>query len=126
MRFFASAALLILSSSYLAAADVSGSWAFSVDTPNGKFESTVELRQEGEKVSGTLHNQFGDTPVSGAVKDNDFSLVQKLDMNGQTMTITYAGKVDAGSAAKITGTFKFGDQGGGDFSATKTAKVPEK
>jgi hypothetical protein len=119
MRFHAALAVLLFSSVSAFAADVTGAWNFSVDTPNGKFESTVELKQEGDKVSGTLHNQFGDSPVTGTVKESDFSLVQKLDMNGQSMTITYEGKVDAGTPAKITGKFKFGDQGEGDFSATK-------
>jgi len=116
MRIFA---VLLLASISAFAADVTGTWQLTVDTPNGKFESTVELKQDGDKLTGTLHNQFGDSTITGTVKDNDIALAQKLDMNGQTVSITYTGKVDAGTPAKMVGKFKFGDQGEGDFTATK-------
>ncbi|HSU30508.1 MAG TPA: hypothetical protein VLJ11_04685 [Bryobacteraceae bacterium] len=115
MRLKLTLALLAIVTSAFAA-DMNGSWALSVDTPNGKFESTADLKQDGEKISGTVHNQFGDSPVTGAIKDNDVTLIQKADFNGQSVTITYTGKVDD---KKITGKFKFGDQGEGDFTAEK-------
>jgi hypothetical protein len=120
MRLSALFASLLFSSLSVLAADVSGAWQLTVDTPNGKFESTVDLKQDGEKLTGTLHNQFGDSTVTGTVKDNEVALVQKAEINGNSMVITYAGKVEAGApATKMSGKFKFGEQGEGDFTAVR-------
>src|SRR3954463_6211809 len=79
MRHLIVIAALFLSAMVVRAAEVAGSWMVVVDTQNGKIESTVELKQEGEKLTGVLHNQFGDSEVSGSVKDNAIILNQKLD-----------------------------------------------
>ena len=118
MRLFTVFAAFLLSALSCLAADISGAWALSVDTPNGKIESTVDMKQDGEKLTGTLHNQFGDAPISGTVKDTVIEFTQKLDMNGTAVTIGYSGKVDS-AAGTMSGKFKFGDQGEGDWTATK-------
>ena len=117
MRHFIVTAALVLSAFSASAAEVAGSWNMVVDTPNGKFESTIDLKQDGEKLTGVVHNQFGDSEISGSVKGDAITLNQKLDFNGQSVVIVYTGKVD--SVTALSGKFKFGEQGEGDWSATK-------
>ncbi len=116
MRILTIVLLLAASALAFATADVAGSWQVSVDTPNGKFESTVDLKQDGDKLTGTLHNQFGDSAMTGSVKENEVTLSQKLEMNGQSFSILYTGKVDG---TKMSGKIKFGDQGEADWAAEK-------
>ena len=44
---------LLFSAFALSAADVSGKWSGSIDTPDGKQPAYLELRRNGEDLSGT-------------------------------------------------------------------------
>ena len=41
------------------AADVTGKWVGSVDTPNGPLELTFEFKAEGEALSGSVTSAMG-------------------------------------------------------------------
>ncbi len=41
------------------AADVTGKWVGSVDTPNGPIELTYELKADGETLTGTRRERDG-------------------------------------------------------------------
>ncbi len=41
------------------AADVTGKWVGSVDTPNGPLEVTYELKADGETLTGTRGERDG-------------------------------------------------------------------
>jgi len=41
------------------AAEVTGEWNITVDTPNGKSMPTVILKQNGETLTGTYRVRFG-------------------------------------------------------------------
>jgi hypothetical protein len=116
MRCFALAALLLVAAFSALAADMTGTWAFSVDTPNGKRESTIDFKQDGEKLTGTVHGQMGDTPLAGSVKGSDVSWSVTREFNGQSFRIDYTGKVEG---SKMSGNLKFGDQGEAPFTAEK-------
>jgi hypothetical protein len=117
MRHLIAIATLFLCAFVISAAEVAGSWFMEVETPNGKFESTIDLKQDGEKLAGTIHNQFGDSEITGSIKENDIVLNQKFNFNGQDLLIVYTGKLDA--TGKLSGRFKFGEQGEGGWIATK-------
>jgi hypothetical protein len=66
------AALLALPS---VAQDVAGKWNASVETPNGPFPFVFEfLVDAAGKLTGSMQNDFGATPISdGVVNGNDIS-----------------------------------------------------
>ena len=74
MRHLVAIAALFLVVLVVSAAEVGGSWNMVVDTPNGKFESTIDLKQDGEKLTGVVHNQFGDSEISGTLKESAITL----------------------------------------------------
>jgi hypothetical protein len=76
--------------------EVTGKWNLSVDTPQGPFVMVFELKAEGDKLTGSMSNDFmGTTPISeGAVMGNDFTF--KLVIDGGPagpMKINYKGTV---------------------------------
>ncbi|HKV06037.1 MAG TPA: hypothetical protein VJO53_13155 [Candidatus Acidoferrales bacterium] len=96
------------------AADLSGTWIATVQTDAGNGTPTFVLKQDGEKLTGTYHGQFGDAPVTGTVKDSDVTI--EFDVSGTKAT--YVGKVDS-AGTKIEGTCDYGGQAKGTFTATK-------
>jgi len=86
------------------AADVSGTWKASVETPNGTMESTFTLKVDGDKLTGTITmGPMGEAPISEGKVDGDnvsFAVVRERD--GNQFRINYKGKV-AGDEMKITG-----------------------
>jgi hypothetical protein len=108
------ASLMAAAAAY--AADVSGTWKLSVESPRGVRESTLKLTQAGEELTGTLTGQRGDTPVKGTLKGKDLALSYTVDMQGNQMTVKYTGTVEGNT---MNGTVAFGDMGGGKFTGTK-------
>ena len=71
-------------------ADVNGTWKWSFQSQNGeKRESTAKLKQEGEKVTGTVSGrQGGETEIKDGKIDADGKLTFTVtrEVNGNTMT----------------------------------------
>jgi hypothetical protein len=96
------------------AADLSGTWAATVQTSAGNGTPTFVLKQDGEKLTGTYAGTLGNAPVTGTVKGSDVTL--EFDVSGTK--VTYTGKIDS-DGKKIEGTCDYGGQASGTFTATK-------
>lgn len=99
-KFLASLLALTLAPLALFAAEnATGNWKWSITTQNGdSFESTAKLKQEGEKVTGTINGRFGEAPVvEGSAKDDRIQLKVKRERDGQEFFINYAGKMSGDS-----------------------------
>jgi hypothetical protein len=96
--------------------DITGAWAFQVETPAGSGTPTFTFKQDGEKLTGQYKGAFGEAPVTGSVKGNKVDFVIKVSVQGQDATIKYTGTVEKDGTMK--GTAELGDIG----SATWTAK----
>ncbi|MBP1637167.1 MAG: Selenocysteine synthase (seryl-tRNASer selenium transferase)-like protein [Acidobacteria bacterium] len=99
-----------------ATVDVTGVWDITVETPNGAIQNVGTLKQEGEKLTGTLASQMGEVALEGTVVGDEIKYVINIDMQGQQMAITFAGKVDGD---KMAGIFEFGGMGSAAWSAAK-------
>jgi hypothetical protein len=98
------------------AADVTGTWTMTVESPMGTGTPTFTLAQKGEVVTGTYKGQLGEAKVAGTLKGNELSLAYDIDAQGMQLKITYSGTVDGNTMA---GKVKYGDQGDGTFKGTK-------
>jgi len=96
--------------------DVTGVWDMSVETPNGTIENVATLKQEGEKLTGTLASQMGEIGMEGTVVGNEIKWVLNIDMGGQQVSIAFAGKIDGETMA---GVFEMGGMGTAGWSAKK-------
>ena len=107
---------LALSATAAFAADITGAWTLAVETPNGIRQSTVEFKQDGKNLTGTVHSRIGDAPLTGSVNGDQVSFSVTRERDGQQFKIDYSAKVED---AKMTGTVKFGDTGDIPFTATR-------
>jgi len=105
---------LFLFSAVLAAADISGTWNFTVETEMGSGTPVFVLKQSGEKLSGTYSGVLGEAQVTGAVRGDDVTIEFEL----QGARIVYTGKVDE-SGRSMKGKVDFGGMASGTFTATK-------
>ena len=96
--------------------NVTGEWAFTVETPQGSGSPTFTFKQEGEKLTGNYKGQFGEAPLTGTVKGGEIKFTIKISAQGQELTITYTGKIESKDSMK--GTAVLGEIG----EATWTAK----
>jgi hypothetical protein len=102
------------SSSPAAGGDLAGTWTGQY---SGDFQGTFTLTwtESGSKLQGTidLSSLGGSVPINGTVNGNDIS----FGTVGST-AITYTGSVSGDS---MSGQYQVEGQGGGSWSASKTA-----
>ncbi|HQU82506.1 MAG TPA: S9 family peptidase [Pyrinomonadaceae bacterium] len=83
-------------------ANVTGKWLMSAEVPGQVLEITLDLKQDGANVSGSMVSMLGGGTVEkGVVSGNNFSAIANVDVNGQSMQIKMDGKLDGD---KMTGT----------------------
>ena len=100
------------------AKDLSGDWSVSLQLDTITATPTLILKQEGEKLSGDyISQQYGKFPLSGTVKGSDVTFSVTLNIEGNSVTGTYTGTVQADGTMK--GSVNIGDQMTGTFSAVR-------
>lgn len=105
------------------AADPTGTWKWSVQSPNGEIQTTLKLESKDGKLAGAYSNQFGDTAISNVSFQEDvlaFEVVREFD--GNKFVIKYRGKLDGDT---IKGTLEAPGPDGGegmklDWNAKRT------
>lgn len=103
-------------------ADATGTWKWSVERNGQTFESTLKLKQDGDKLTGSMLGRQGnetaieDTKVEGETVS--FKVVREF--NGNKMTQKFKAKV---SGDTLKGTIEFerdGNTMSRDFEAKKS------
>jgi len=97
--------------------DITGAWAFAVETPAGSGTPTFTFKQEGEKLTGQYKGAFGEAPLTGSVKGNKVDFSIKISAQGQEATLKYSGTVEKDGTMK--GTVDLGDIGSGTWTAKR-------
>jgi hypothetical protein len=120
---FAVAILCILAFAVYAA-DVSGTWTFEQQGRNGATTTTLNLKADGSKLTGTMDGgRGGPIEISdGHVDGNNISFSVKRSFNGNDTVTPYKGIInDSGDSLKLTFT-RAGRGGGEPTPVTVTAK----
>ncbi len=97
--------------------NITGEWAFAVETAAGSGSPTFTFKQDGENLTGTYKGQFGEAPLTGTVKGSDVKFTIKVNAQGQDLTVTYTGKIDNKDSMK--GNASFGELGEGTWTARR-------
>ncbi len=80
------------------AADVSGKWTWEQQGRNGNTTSTLTLKADGAKLTGSLDGGRGATDISeGKVDGNAVSFSVTRSMGGNDVTTKYTGTLDGDS-----------------------------
>jgi hypothetical protein len=117
---------LVLLSSMLAiaafAADaVTGKWAADVPGRGGNTQKvTMDLKADGDKLTGTISNPQGDTAITdGKVSGDTVTFTVTREMQGNTVKMNYTGKV-AGDEIKFSVVREGGQGQAREFTAKRS------
>ncbi len=108
--------VLSLASTAFAQNSVAGAWEITVDTPQGPNTSTLNLKQDGDKLTGDLASAMGSTPVTGTFSAGTVAVIANIDVQGTSLQLGINGKVDADT---MNGSVKFGDFGEFPFTGKR-------
>lgn len=106
---FSLLALFALSTAALAA-DPNGTWSWKFQRQDTEIEIKLDLKAEGEKLTGKIYSNDRETEITdGKFKNDEVSFKSVRERDGNKFEMIYKGKVDGD---KITGTVEFtgGDQ----------------
>jgi hypothetical protein len=111
-------ALGLLASARLVAqgTNVTGEWAFTVETDQGGGTPMITFKQDGEKLTGKYAGQLGNADLTGTVKGNAIHFTFTVDVQGQQAPVTYDGTVEKNT---MKGKLDIGGMVNGTFTATK-------
>ncbi|MGE0464298.1 MAG: hypothetical protein AB7Q16_23270 [Vicinamibacterales bacterium] len=97
--------------------NVTGTWAFDVQTGGGGGQPTLTFKQDGEKLTGHYSSQtLGEADFTGTVKGNAIQFTFNASVQGTEIDVTYAGTVEGDS---MQGTV---NMAGGQLNGTFTGK----
>ena len=97
--------------------DVTGKWAFTVETAAGSGNPTLTMKQDGEKLTGHYTGQLGESDFTGTVKGNKIDIKFTIDVQGNNLEYIYDGTVDTKDSMK--GKVNIVGLGEGTFTAKK-------
>jgi hypothetical protein len=103
------------------AQSVVGKWDVQMNTPIGPRPFTVELKADGDSLSGGVKNENGEYAVRGAVKEQTVTFWYTIEYGGNPMTLTFVGTF-TGDAMK--GNVDFGGAAQDVFEAKRAAATP--
>ncbi len=102
-----------------AVADVAGEWEMTVNSPQGQNQSSLTIKRDGAKLTGSIKSPRGDRELdSVSVTGSEIQFSLKRNVQGNDMVFAYTGKIDKDS---MKGTADFGGLATGDWSAVRRA-----
>ena len=112
-------ALVSMPSSLEAQAEFAGSWILSVTTDNGVTNPSLNLQQDGVRLTGRYSSEaLGEQNVRGLVDGDDVTIRFNASMQGQSIPVVYRGTL--GADGRLTGTIVIADgMLSGTFTATR-------
>ena len=113
----AAVAVLAVTSAAAQKFDMTGEWAFEVQTDAGTGSPTFSLKQTGDKVTGKYKGLLGEADVTGTVSGKTFKLSFSGEVQGQAVTATYDGEFE--SATTVKGKLDLGGMASGTFTGKK-------
>ncbi|MBC8087554.1 MAG: hypothetical protein H7Z40_09820 [Phycisphaerae bacterium] len=97
---------------------VAGEWNASYNTPGGARAFRVLLLVDGEKLTGTVKREAGDSPLVGMVKGDSVTFTYAIKYGENTLAMTVAAKVTGDT---MNGSVDFAGQAQEAFEAKKIA-----
>jgi hypothetical protein len=102
------------------AADVNGKWTAQVPGRDGQTrELTFTFKAEGEKLTGSMSGQQGDSEITdGRISGDQISFTVKINIQGNERKFLYKGTV-SGDEMKVTRTIEGGNRPPQEFTAKR-------
>ena len=118
---------LVLSAAVVAAAaqapakpapSVTGKWAVTLETEAFTANPALELKQDGEKITGTYTGRYGAFPLAGKIKDRALEFTFKMNAEGTDVVMAFAGEI-AVDGLTMKGRATLGEMGDATWTAKK-------
>jgi hypothetical protein len=110
-------ASVLLAATFVAAqGSVAGTWKLNFQTDQGAVDADLMLKQDGEKITGSLNSPQGEAPLDGTFKGGKLVLSMSVDAGGQALTITFDGALEKDT---LKGNVDFGGFGSATWTATR-------
>ncbi len=98
--------------------DVTGVWAFEVQTEAGAGTPVVTFKQEGEKLTGHYSSSvLGEAELAGSIKGTAIEFTVEASVQGTAVAVAFTGTVDEANSMK--GKVSFSGLGEGTFTAKR-------
>ena len=111
--------LMVVFAVCASAADVSGTWKGTADTPNGPIERTFMFKVDGNKLTGETSSQMmgKSTITDGKVEGDTVTFTLTGKFGDQEVKLNYKGKIN-GNEIKFTSEMAGGGGGGAPIEWT--------
>jgi hypothetical protein len=115
----ATVALLTLAGAAAASLnDLTGRWMLAVVTDNGTGYPILELKQDGDKVTGSYtSNAMGARTISGTVRGDTLTFTLSASGAGEGVVLTYTARIV--TADSLNGYVDFAGMGGARFTGQR-------
>lgn len=98
--------------------DVTGAWAFEVQTEAGTGTPQVTFKQDGEKLTGHYSSTvLGEAELTGTVKGSAIEFSVAAEVQGNAISVTFTGTIEDASSMK--GKVSFAGFGEGSFTGKR-------
>jgi hypothetical protein len=97
-------------------AKVAGKWNVTLELSSITGHPVITLKQDGEKLAGTYEGRYGESPLTGTVKEKEISFTVTMVAEGTQTQGVFAGKVDGDT---MGGDVSFEGAGDGTWSAVR-------
>ena len=98
--------------------DVTGIWAFEVQTENGTGTPQLTFKQDGEKLTGHYSSQMlGEADLTGTVKGQAIEFVVAANVQGNAIELSFVGTIESKDSMK--GKVSFAGMGEGTFTGKR-------
>ena len=96
--------LSLLACALSLAADINGTWIGNVDTNDGAVRLTIDLKAEGDTLTGSVTSHVGKMTIrEGKISGDELSWVTVYERDGNSLRILNKAKV-SGSEMKVVTT----------------------
>jgi hypothetical protein len=114
--------LLVLCATTVAAqsTNAAGTWDATLTSPQGTFNVQLILKQDGQKLSGVIKSQRGETPVEGTSDGKEIKLKYTIKDQENDLAITLTGALEG---ASIKGSADYGGMADGEFTAKRAGEA---
>ena len=98
--------------------DVTGTWAFEVQTEAGTGTPQVTFKQDGETLTGHYSSAvLGEAELAGTIKGSAIEFTVAANVQGNSLAVTFTGTVDDANSMK--GKVSFAGLGEGTFTGKR-------
>jgi len=97
---------------------IAGKWTMTLETAMGNGTPALDLKQDGEKITGTYTGRYGAAPLVGTLKANALTFKVNISAEGTDVEMVFTGEVSPDGTA-MRGDATLGPAGDATWTAHK-------